>query len=455
MRVSTNGLQQQAINTILAQQQRLAALQLQVGSGQRIVEPSDDPVGAQRIMELDSSLARIEQYQQNADLAQSRLQIEENALGAASDVLQRARELVIQGANATQTPETRNLIAQELQQLRDELLTIANTRNGQGEYLFGGYRSDTRPFTANDGRVQYNGDQGQRLLQISASQRISDGDHGAEVFHDIPTGNGVFDAAPAATNTGSGVTAGAYVLDPTQYDGDTLTIEFVALGSYEIRDGTGGLLSVGTHTPGDSIAAEGLSLVIDGEPEIGDRFTISPSTTQNAFASIDQIIDALSAAAYDEPSSAQARSALNQGLTNLDQALGRLLEVRTRVGSRLQAIDTQRSANAELSLQLESTRATIRDVDYAPGDWRSELAADGSGSSTTSFRPDTEFVSLQLSLGVEQVFSRFLFMYASQFTISQVLRLFVQPQRFAADNFFNAGRHYSRSHQSNRRMAHG
>ena len=196
MRISTVAMQRLAINSILNQQSELARTQLQVATGNRIINPSDDPLGTQRIMELDATLERIGQFRENGELARVRLSLEENALANATGIMQRARELVVQGSNDTYTAQARGLIAMEIRQLADSLLETANSQNGQGEYLFSGFRSRTQPFSRESAGVVYNGDQGQRQLRVSESQQVADGDPGSRVFLEIPTGNGTFAVWP-------------------------------------------------------------------------------------------------------------------------------------------------------------------------------------------------------------------------------------------------------------------
>jgi len=119
MRISTNQFIQQGLSQILTQQRRVADTQEQLATGRRVVNPSDDPAAATRALSLRESISTLQQYNDNIDLANSRLQIEETALISAGDLLQRARELAIQANNATQTNETRAGTAAELQGILD------------------------------------------------------------------------------------------------------------------------------------------------------------------------------------------------------------------------------------------------------------------------------------------------------------------------------------------------
>ena len=109
MRISTVAMQRLAINSILNQQTELANTQMQVSTGNRILKPSDDPLATQRIMELNATLERIGQFRENGELARVRLSLEDNALSSATEILQRARELVVQGSNDSYSAQSRAL----------------------------------------------------------------------------------------------------------------------------------------------------------------------------------------------------------------------------------------------------------------------------------------------------------------------------------------------------------
>ena len=138
MRVSSAQLFQQGITAILNQQSQVNHTQQQLATGQRVLTPSDDPVAAVQIMDINEDLKQLDQYQRNSDLAEGQLALEEDTLAQAGTVLQRVRDLVLQANNATQTPETRQGIAVEIKALSDQFLALANTRDANGEYLFGG-----------------------------------------------------------------------------------------------------------------------------------------------------------------------------------------------------------------------------------------------------------------------------------------------------------------------------
>jgi flagellar hook-associated protein 3 FlgL len=124
----------------------LAKYQHQLASGKRVSRPSDDPVAIVKSLRLRSDLGDIEQFVKNADHALAWLNTTETALAQAGDVLQRARELAVYGANGTLPQESRDAIAEEVKQLFDQMVQIANTSYA-GQYVFAGTETKTQPFT--------------------------------------------------------------------------------------------------------------------------------------------------------------------------------------------------------------------------------------------------------------------------------------------------------------------
>ena len=196
MRVSSAQIFQQSVEAMLERQRNLSETELQVATGKRILRPSDDPSGSVRILDLRESEERIAQYQRNADWATARLAQEETALDSITELLQRARELNVQGNNGTLTASDRGAIAAEIRQLQDSFLQLANSRDANGEYIFAGYRTFSEPMQrVVDGggpgidTFVYSGDEGQRLLQIGDSREVAIGDPGS-IFMNLDDGAG-------------------------------------------------------------------------------------------------------------------------------------------------------------------------------------------------------------------------------------------------------------------------
>lgn len=362
MRVSTSWMQQQSVNTMMERQGDLSGIQTQMGTGKRINQPSDDPVGAARAVELSHLDADAAQYQRNITSANARLGLEDQTLSSVSGVLDRVRTLLLQGMNATQTDESRSDIAAEMVQLRGQLLGIANGKDSQGDYIFAGNRTGAEPFVSQGGGVSYVGDQGQRMVAAGPGLQVATGDPGSTIFMDIPTGNGTFAVGAAATNAGSAVAGATSVTDVSAWDGGSYQVTFTAADAYEVRDG-GALVGSGSYDTqkGGAVAFRGVQVAFAGVPVAGDSFSVGPSSAQSVFTTMDGIIASLT-----RPGSGgtDMQNALNGQLANLDQAIGSVTKTRAAVGARMNALDQQESLNGDLSLQYKTALSDVQDLNY-------------------------------------------------------------------------------------------
>lgn len=385
MRVSTSGAFASGLSAMQRLQAALDQTQRQISSGRRILTPSQDPLAASRALEIRESIGRLDQFDRNAGVANSRLAQEESSLGSVNNVLQRVRELTLQANNATQSIESRRLIAVEMRQRLDQLVQIANQKDGSGNYLFSGNLDSTTPVTRTGATFTYNGDQGQRFIQIGEGRQVADGDSGAAVFFNIRNGNGNFVTAPQPGNVGSGVLGPGSVTDPSVWDQGQYTVRFVDPGNYEVLDSAAAVIASGTFEDGDTLAFRGIEFSLDGAPAAGDEFTASPSRYQDVFSVIDELATALEQSGSGPAATASLGNSVNTGLQNIDQAIGNILDVRVAVGSRLTAIESQIDSNGAFKLTYQETLASIEDLDYAEALSRLSLQASTLEAAQQSF----------------------------------------------------------------------
>ncbi|NNC63428.1 MAG: flagellar hook-associated protein FlgL [Gammaproteobacteria bacterium] len=365
MRVTSQGLRQAFLDTLQQAQQRLQQTQTQISTGKKVNQPSDDPLAASRIREIEASLARMDQYQSNALLAQNRLGIEEETLVGVVNGLQRIRELAVQANNATVSQGGRDAIAVELRQQFTNLLALANATDGQDRYLFAGYREQTQPFIQTVGSVTYSGDDGQHNVMVSDRRLLATGDPGSAVFERIRDGNGTFVLAADPANAGTGILGAGTVVDPALFVSDTYTIEFVTATDYEVRDSGAALVASGTYSAPQTLSFLGIQVELDGDPAVNDTFTVTPSGNQSLFETVSDLIAAIETPANTGAGRALLHNQVGQSLTDLDRALEHVIDVRGEVGARLRSVDSELALNEGFSVQLSETLSGIQDLDYA------------------------------------------------------------------------------------------
>lgn len=144
MRVTQSMLSTNMLRNISNSYERLGTYQDQLATGSKITRPSDDPVVAMMGMEYRENLGEVEQFTRNLDQVYVWMDNSDDALDKATQVLQRVRELTVQASNGTLEESQRGMIAKEIEQLNEHLVSIANTEVG-GKYLFNGTATKTKP----------------------------------------------------------------------------------------------------------------------------------------------------------------------------------------------------------------------------------------------------------------------------------------------------------------------
>ncbi|BCL75746.1 flagellar hook-associated protein FlgL [Jeongeupia sp. HS-3] len=411
MRVATTTFYDIGSRGLQTQQSNQARLQNQLNTGRRILSPSDDPIGASRALSVTQAQSVNAQYSVNSKAVDSALGLTESTLQQVVELVQNVQSLAIQAGNPALSLADRSSLNEALKSRYEELMGLANTTDGGGQYLFSGFRGDTKPFSeASFGKVDYLGDEGQRLVQISASRNLPISESGSAVFGEIKNGNGTFQTGAAAGNTGSGMVDLGTVSNPLKW-GDpanvqnykvSFSVDAAGATTYDIVDSRATLADgsananfnksmidgydyavprVGAMPRGYSAGSEiqfkqlagetavpgwdaGASLSIKGVPANGDSFSIRPSQNQDMFSMLADFSTQLGAAQFDENSKANYQNGLARVIGNLSSALDNVLSTQAKIGARMNETDSVRNTNGDLDLQYAQTLSGLQDLDY-------------------------------------------------------------------------------------------
>ena len=364
MRVTQSIDQTQFLTSINTLESNINQTQNQLSSGLQFTTASQNPTAAGSVNNYKQALAQSQQYGTNATSAQTNLNTEGNALTQVQNQLQSLRSLALEANSGTLSNTDRTAIATQVVQIQNSLLSLANTTNGNGEFIFGGFAAQTQPFTLSATGATYNGDQGQRQVQIAAGLTVADGDNGDTVFNQIKTGNGTFAVAAAAGNTGSGIVGATTVSNPAAYAGGTYAITFTAPGTYQVTQGAT-LVTTGTYTDGGTIAFNGVQVTLSGTPATGDAFTVAPSTNQSLFTTVQNLVTALQTGVTTPASTTSLNNSINAAINNIDQAVAQTSDVQASVGGRLNSITTQQSVATSQQTQLQQSISNLQSLDFA------------------------------------------------------------------------------------------
>jgi flagellar hook-associated protein 3 FlgL len=364
MRVTEGLAQTQFLTAINQLESNINLTQAHMSSSLSFNTASENPTAAGSVNNYKQALAQSQQYSTNANSAQTNLSTEDNALAQVQTQLQALRTLALEANSGTLTNTNLSAIATQAVQIQNSLLALANTQNGNGEYIFGGFAAQTQPFTVSATGATYNGDQGQRQVQIAAGQTVADGDNGDTVFNQIKTGNGTFTVAAAGANTGTGIVGATTVSNPAAYDGGTYAITFTAPGTYQVTEGAT-VVSTGSYTDGSTIAFNGVQVTLSGQPAAGDSFSLAPSGNQSLFTTVQNLVSALQTGVASGASSTALNNSINTAINNIDQALSQSSNVRATVGGRLNSITTQLSVATSQQTQLQQNITNLQGLDFA------------------------------------------------------------------------------------------
>jgi flagellar hook-associated protein 3 FlgL len=187
-RMSSAQMHQGSLNVIFDAQARLQKTQEALATGKKINSASDDPVASAQITAVRTELNRLEVMQKNVNTAYDELAMTEASLSSAEDLISRAREISVQGANSVLGPEDRAILATEIDAIRNQLFKLSNTQSPMGDYIFAGHATNQPAFVDNAGNYEFQGDGGQRTLNIAAGVTVSVRTSGNQVFGEGETG---------------------------------------------------------------------------------------------------------------------------------------------------------------------------------------------------------------------------------------------------------------------------
>jgi flagellar hook-associated protein 3 FlgL len=379
MRISTGQINYNSMEGVRKHAEDLYGIQKNLSSGKRVNTPGDDPVAASRIYRIDKSIKQIEQHNNNAEFAKTRLNLEDATLGSFTDVLQRIRELGILGMSDTQNNNGRKAIATEMRGLLENLKSIANTRDSNGEFIMSGDKTDTAPFQAvtsanveslstglqapkptsyftkgNGGAITTTRIDGTPVTQVVAANQIVDNFNGK--IYTLNTITGVYeDSDNQPVYAYMGVHSGSRFVqispdddnqDPGNDTGDASRVRISDQGAI-----TFGIYSKTSSTP--------------YEPTY--NFKKNPHLNYNIFDTVRQMANTLDAGTTGVPNIPGNASAMDELMTELDTMLQAVSDVRTDVGTRLQRIDMQYDINQDFKLGLLENISQLRDQDMVTG----------------------------------------------------------------------------------------
>jgi flagellar hook-associated protein 3 FlgL len=372
IRISTSAIYEAGTTQLNSLQSQMAKTQMQLSTNRRMLTAADDPIASARALELTQSKSMNTQFGTNRSNANASLSLVDQSLQDVSGQITDIQSLIVTAGNAAYSQSDREALATELEGRLTDLIGLANTSNGTGGYLYSGYASTTQPYSQTPTGAAYQGDQGQRTLQVGSTRKMAISESGSAVFDAISTGNGSFQTQADPKNTGAGIVSPGAVTDRSKLTGHDYALSFTVGGTpsvttYSVVDKSVSpakdVMKDQPYTAGASISFDGLSLDVKGVPANGDSFTVEPSEKQSVFTTITNLITTLRTPADGSTGKAALANGLATAGSNMKNALDNVLTVQASVGARMKELDYLDSTGSDLDVQYQTTLSGLQDLD--------------------------------------------------------------------------------------------
>ncbi|WP_421192551.1 flagellar hook-associated protein FlgL [Aeromonas jandaei] len=367
MRITTNMIYDRNIYSLNSANERLNNAYQQLQTGNKFQTAGEDPAGMSQKMALTKEIDLFKQYGVNGSLLENSLGHEETVLTSLNNAMLSAQTLIQKSNNGSISMEDRKSIASELEGLQQQMFDLMNSKNSQGEYIFGGNQSKTQPYVRDtNGKFIYQGDTGQREIQVSPTVKIAANDSGQDLFEIVATRRtasagtanikvGIADQGNFENffqaNYNSALASNDYTVSTTIGPPDT----------YQIKDSGGATLQTGNYTPGTKIPFNGLELTLD-LPAGGtaQQFSLNPPKNDNILNGMSDFINTLRdpsvSADTFQSKVADVTVHMKNARQNIDHGLGEL-------GGRMNSLEQVMSSNEGLSNLNTEARAKVSEVD--------------------------------------------------------------------------------------------
>lgn len=367
MRITTNMVYNRNISSLNNANERLSTAYEQLQSGDKFKTSGEDPSGMSQKMALTKEIDLFKQYGVNGSLLENSLGHEETVLTALNAAMTSAQTLIQKANDSAVGFDDRKAIASELEGLQKQMFDLMNSKNSQGEFIFGGNQSKTQPFVKDaSGNYLFQGDTGQRNIQVSPTVQIAANDSGFNLFEIVPTrrtssaGSANIQVGVADQGNFDSFYRNNYdpALASNQY---TVTTAAGTPDTYEVRDGGGTLLQSGDYVAGNKIPFNGLELTLD-LPAGGaaQNFVLDPPQNNNILDGMSDFITALRDPNITpdtfQVKVADATSHMKNARLNVDQGLG-------EIGGRMNSLEQVLGSNEGLSTLNQQARAKVSEAD--------------------------------------------------------------------------------------------
>jgi len=370
MKISSSYLFDSALRNLQSSQTDVARSREQLASGKNLVRASDDTSKLRSIETLESYLKKLDSFDSNLSYLKDRLNLEEGVLGSASDILMRIKELSIQAANDTMSTTDLDIIATEARNLREELFSIANTRDVEGNYVFSGSRTESPAYSRDQltDSVSYEGDNRQSRIAINETRDLEKNRDGQSIFQSISRNQSQYRISGIEGEGNFNFRAGS------------LTIEFFV----EPRASSDSVVSsIQRALDQSGVAGNAEAVIVDGvttysigvtgqHSELNDGVVVTQDNSETNALSVTKLSDQSSSEGFfsvlgDFVVGLESgdRGAINRAISEITVLQEDMAIVLGDVGSAINNLDRQSDINSDTRLRVDQLLSGEKDLDYA------------------------------------------------------------------------------------------
>lgn len=369
MRITTNMIYDRNLATMSKVSERQNTAYNQLMSGDKFTRAGEDPSGMSQKMALTKEIDLFKQYGVNGSLLENSLGHEDTVLTSINTAMLSAKTLIQKANSSAMGSEERSAIASELEGLQKQMFDLMNSKNSQGEFIFGGNQSKTQPFVKDaSGNYVFQGDTGQRSIQVSPTVQIPANDSGFDLFEMVATRR-TASATSANIQVGVGDQGNFESFYRNNYDSSLASNQFTVstqIGppeTYDIQNSQGVIVQGPAlpYTAGNAISFNGLELTLDLPAGGADQtFVLDKPVNDNVLNGMSDFISAL----RDPSLSADGfQLAVADATTHMDNARTKIDRGQGDVGSRLNSLEQVMGSNDGLSTLNQQARAKVSEAD--------------------------------------------------------------------------------------------
>lgn len=356
-----------AVQYFTAGEAKLQTLEQELATGNAVSTASANPaafIGAAADTDDTGQLAAENDNQTDV---QDTLGLGTSALTEAATVLDQIQQIALEAINGTVNGSEYQALSEQVQQNLQQLLAVANTEGNNGNYVFAGTASNTKPFLETaSGSVEYIGDEGLSTVEVSPGITINAALSGSPFLSGY-SGDGYASVTAAAANTGAATLLAVGVTDESEAAGfqegsQPITVAFSTTSSgtieYTATEGSATIAS-GSAASGQDITLDGIQFALSGTPASGDSFTVSPARPQSVFSLVQTIETALASPGTTSAERAQTTQVLGNALSGITQYQNLFTSANARIGVVLQTVSNAETDNTERSTTDETNAADL------------------------------------------------------------------------------------------------